>query len=230
MNVEYTGRHYEVTSTNRKDVEAGLSKIRKILRDRFDTKVILAIEKHRHIAEITINSRVGPLVGVAQAKDMAAAIGEALDHLLGGRWVIMRMEPECRRRLIYRQLRLPLLARRDDPMGSPIGCSRDHQSMPMHGDVFTDAIADLRDYLLAPPHPHGWPEIGSVDAVSCRIVVILKPNRTGPCIERYRPFGIPSELGRDWQGRPRAILRTGPVRADSCDYGSGNAPAKHCSP
>jgi putative sigma-54 modulation protein len=81
MNVEYTGRHYAVTPTNRKDVEAGLSIIRKILRDRFDTKVVLAIEKHRHKAEITINSRVGPLVGLAQAKDMTAAIGEALDHL-----------------------------------------------------------------------------------------------------------------------------------------------------
>ena len=81
MNVEYTGRHYEVTSANRKDVETGLSKIRKILRDKFETKVILAVEKHRHKAEITINSRVGPLVGVAQAGDMNVAIGEALDHL-----------------------------------------------------------------------------------------------------------------------------------------------------
>jgi putative sigma-54 modulation protein len=81
MNVEFTGRHYEVTPANRKDVEAGLTKIRKILRDKFETKVILAVEKHRHKAEITIASRVGPLVGLAQANDMAAAIGEALDHL-----------------------------------------------------------------------------------------------------------------------------------------------------
>jgi putative sigma-54 modulation protein len=81
MNVEYTGRHYEVTPANRKDVEAGLTKIRKILRDRFEANVILAVEKHRHKAEITINSRVGPLVGLAQARDMALAIGEALDHL-----------------------------------------------------------------------------------------------------------------------------------------------------
>ena len=81
MNVEYTGRHYEVTPTNRKEVEAGLRKVRKILRDKFDTKVILAVEKHRHKAEITINSRVGPLVGLAQAGDMTAAIGEALGHL-----------------------------------------------------------------------------------------------------------------------------------------------------
>lgn len=81
MNVEYTGRHYEITSHNRKTVEAGLSKIRKILRDRFETKVVLAVEKHRHKAEITISSRIGPLVGLAQASDMNLAIGEALEHL-----------------------------------------------------------------------------------------------------------------------------------------------------
>lgn len=81
MVVEYTGRHYEVTPANRKEVETGLAKLRKILRDKFDAKVILAVEKRRHKAEITINSRVGPLVGLAQAGDMAAAINEALEHL-----------------------------------------------------------------------------------------------------------------------------------------------------
>jgi putative sigma-54 modulation protein len=81
MDVEYTGRHYEVTPANRKEVEAGLAKLRKILRNKFDAKVILAVEKRRHKAEITVNSRVGPLVGLAQAGDMKAAIGEALEHL-----------------------------------------------------------------------------------------------------------------------------------------------------
>ena len=81
MKVEYTGRHYEVTSRNRKAVEVGLGKIRKILRDKFETKVVLAVEKHRHMAEITIASRIGPLVGLAQASEMSVAIGEALDHL-----------------------------------------------------------------------------------------------------------------------------------------------------
>src|SRR5437764_9586055 len=81
MNVEYTGRHYEVTNDIRKEVETGLTKIRKILGDRFEAKVILAVEKHRHKAEITINPRNGPLVGLAQAKDMTIAVNEALDHL-----------------------------------------------------------------------------------------------------------------------------------------------------
>jgi putative sigma-54 modulation protein len=81
MNVEYTGRHYDVTPAIRKEVETGLAKIRRILGDRFETKVILAVEKHRHKAEITISPRNGPLVGLAQAKDMTIAVSEALDHL-----------------------------------------------------------------------------------------------------------------------------------------------------
>jgi putative sigma-54 modulation protein len=81
MNVEYTGRQYEIPSTIRKEVETGLNKIRKILGDRFETKVILAVEKHRHKAEITINPPNGPIVGVAQATDMVSAVNEALDHL-----------------------------------------------------------------------------------------------------------------------------------------------------
>lgn len=81
MNVEFTGRQYEVTPVIRKAVETGLAKIRKILGDKFDTKVILAIEKRRHKAEITITPRNGPLVGEAQAGNMKSAVNEALEHL-----------------------------------------------------------------------------------------------------------------------------------------------------
>ncbi len=81
MNVEYTGRQYEITPTIRKSVETGLAKIRKILGDKFEAKVILAVEKHRHKAEITISPRKGPIVGLAQAGDMSSAVNEALEHL-----------------------------------------------------------------------------------------------------------------------------------------------------
>ena len=81
MNVEYTGRQCEITPILRKEVETGLAKIRKILGDKFETKVILAVEKHRHKAEITISPRNGPLVGAAQSNDMSSAIGEAFEHL-----------------------------------------------------------------------------------------------------------------------------------------------------
>ncbi len=81
MNVEYTARKYELTPTIRREVETGLNKIRKILGDRFETKVILAVEKRRHKAEITINPPNGPIVGLAQTTDMMSAVNEALDHL-----------------------------------------------------------------------------------------------------------------------------------------------------
>ena len=81
MNVEYTARKCEVTPAIRKEVESGLNKIRKILGDRFETKVILAVEKHRHKAEITIDPPNGPIVGLAQATDMLSAVNDALDHL-----------------------------------------------------------------------------------------------------------------------------------------------------
>jgi putative sigma-54 modulation protein len=81
MNVEYTARKYEITPTIRREVETGLNKIRKILGDRFETKVTLAVEKRRHKAEIAIDPPNGPIVGIAQTTDMMSAVGEALDHL-----------------------------------------------------------------------------------------------------------------------------------------------------
>lgn len=81
MNVEYTGRQYEVTPNVRKQIEQGLSKIEKILSTHFDTHVILAAEKHRHIAEITVTVRNHNIVGISEATDMTAAVGEALDRI-----------------------------------------------------------------------------------------------------------------------------------------------------
>src|SRR5215471_1158630 len=81
MNVEYTGRQYEITPAIRKEIQTGLNKIKKILGDRFEAHVILSVEKHRHQAEITITPRNGPIVSVAKAKDMVSAANEALDHL-----------------------------------------------------------------------------------------------------------------------------------------------------
>ena len=81
MNVEYTGRQYEITPAVRKQVEHGLAKIKKVLGDNFDTHVILSAEKHRHIAEITITIRNHPIVGSAEALDTTAAVAESLDRI-----------------------------------------------------------------------------------------------------------------------------------------------------
>lgn len=81
MNVEYTGRQFEVTPAIRKEVEARLTKLTKILGDNFKSKVILTAEKQRRIAEITISRRVNPIVAIAESVDMSLAIGEALENI-----------------------------------------------------------------------------------------------------------------------------------------------------
>jgi len=82
MNVEYTGRQFEITPLARKQVEGGLEKIQKNLGSNFETHVVLSVEKRRHIAEITINVRNHPpIVGLSEAMDMSSAIGEALDRI-----------------------------------------------------------------------------------------------------------------------------------------------------
>jgi len=82
MNVEYTGRQFEITPTTRKQVEGGLEKIQKILGSNFEAHVILSVAKRRHIAEITIAVRNHPsIVGLSEAAEMATAIGGALDRI-----------------------------------------------------------------------------------------------------------------------------------------------------
>jgi putative sigma-54 modulation protein len=81
MNVEYTGRQFEITPAIRKEVETSLNKLTKILGDNFKSKVILTAEKQRRIAEITITRRTAPIVAVAESVDMTLALGEALDNI-----------------------------------------------------------------------------------------------------------------------------------------------------
>src|SRR5215467_1900797 len=82
MNVEYTGRQFEITPVTRKQVETGLEKLQKILGNSFDTHVILSVEKRRHIAEITVTVRNHPpIVGLAEAVEMTVAVGDALERI-----------------------------------------------------------------------------------------------------------------------------------------------------
>ena len=81
MNVEYLARQYEITPAVRGEVEDGLSKLQKILGGSFASKVILTVEKHRFIAEITVKRRRGHIVGLAEALDMVAAVNQALEHI-----------------------------------------------------------------------------------------------------------------------------------------------------
>jgi ribosome hibernation promoting factor len=100
MNVEYTGRQYEITPAIKKQIETGLKKLAKILGDNFETKAILGVEKHRSIAELTLTSpNRQPIIGVAEAADMVSAVDGALDRVERqalknkGRWRNLKRQP-----------------------------------------------------------------------------------------------------------------------------------------
>lgn len=81
MIVDYTGRQFEITPKIRKEVEAGLAKLVKIVGDNCTSKVILTAEKQRRIAEITLTRRTRKFVGHGEATDVLVAIDEALEHI-----------------------------------------------------------------------------------------------------------------------------------------------------
>src|SRR5581483_8250853 len=81
MNVEYTGRQYEITPAIRKQVEHGLGKIKKIFGENFESHVILTAEKYRQIAEITVLVRDHSIVGAAEGTEMTMVVGEALGRI-----------------------------------------------------------------------------------------------------------------------------------------------------
>ncbi len=81
MTVEYFGKQYDITPAVKDEVESGLTKLTKILGENIKSKVILTVEKHRNIAEITVKRRRGHLVGLAEATDMVVAVNQALEHI-----------------------------------------------------------------------------------------------------------------------------------------------------
>jgi putative sigma-54 modulation protein len=81
MIVDYTGRQFEITPKIRKEVEAGLAKLAKIVGDNCSSKVILTAEKQRRIAEITLTRRTKTLVGHGESTDVLVAIDTAIEHI-----------------------------------------------------------------------------------------------------------------------------------------------------
>jgi putative sigma-54 modulation protein len=81
MNVDYTGRQFDITPKIRKEVEAGLAKLVKIVGDNCSSKVILTAEKQRCKAEIALTRRTKTLIGQGESTDVLVAIDEAIGHI-----------------------------------------------------------------------------------------------------------------------------------------------------
>ena len=81
MNIDYTGRHIEVTPALREFAEDKLRKLERLLEGPLDVHVVLGIEKHRHSAEVQVKSKTAVFTGHMVTGDLYASIGEVADKL-----------------------------------------------------------------------------------------------------------------------------------------------------
>ena len=81
MNIEFTGRHLEVTPALKEFTQKKLKKIEKYIGDNAEVYVTLSIERHRQISEIVIKTGSLTLSGSEGTDDMYASIGLAINKI-----------------------------------------------------------------------------------------------------------------------------------------------------
>lgn len=81
MRFDITGRNINITDAIREFTQDKLSKLNRWIDEVIETHVILSVEKHRHMAEIVVKSRLHTFTGTDETGDMYASIGNAVDKL-----------------------------------------------------------------------------------------------------------------------------------------------------
>lgn len=81
MNVEIVGRHFELTPAIREFTTSRLEKLERLLGESMDAHVVLAIEKHRHIAEMKVQIPHAVFSGQVESGDLYTSLREVTDKI-----------------------------------------------------------------------------------------------------------------------------------------------------
>lgn len=81
MRMNIVGRHVEVTPALKRFALEKLGKLDKLIDGPLEAHVVLAVEKHRHLAEIQVKSRMGVFSSSKETADLYASIGEVVDKI-----------------------------------------------------------------------------------------------------------------------------------------------------
>jgi putative sigma-54 modulation protein len=81
MEVEYTGRQTDVPGAIRKLAERKLKKIEKLVGRPLRAHVILTVDRHRQIAEVSVHSPRLEMTATEETADMGASVGTVMDKL-----------------------------------------------------------------------------------------------------------------------------------------------------
>lgn len=74
MKVLFTGRGFEITESIKSSIDERVQKLRKYLDDIIDVHAYLTVEKYRHHAEVTVQTRRHKLTSTAVSADMYASV------------------------------------------------------------------------------------------------------------------------------------------------------------
>ena len=81
MNVEITGRHIDITDPIKEYIEKRVGKFTKLVGSMCDFHFVLTVEKHRHIVEVNLNTRMGTFTATDESKDLYGAISSVLEKV-----------------------------------------------------------------------------------------------------------------------------------------------------
>ncbi len=81
MQLTVTGRHFEITDALRQHVDGKMSKINHYIENVTDVHVVLSVEKHRHIAEVTFQANGSTIRGVEEQHDMYLAFDAVMEKI-----------------------------------------------------------------------------------------------------------------------------------------------------
>ncbi len=81
MNVEITGRNYEVTDKIRNLLNTKLSRVTKFFEDIIEIRCVLNVEKYRNICEIIIIGKLQDTISKQEADTMEDAVNSATEHI-----------------------------------------------------------------------------------------------------------------------------------------------------
>lgn len=81
MNIIITGRHFDITEGIKSHVNGKIAKLDKFFTKILEAHVILAVEKFRHITEITLAGKDLKITATETTSDMYASIDKAVESL-----------------------------------------------------------------------------------------------------------------------------------------------------
>ena len=81
MNIEISGRNYEVSDRIRALITTKLEKVARFFQDIIEVRCVLTAEKNRYVCEIMIIGKLQDVKSAQEADTMEDAINSTIDHL-----------------------------------------------------------------------------------------------------------------------------------------------------